>query len=66
MYILKCNYKFEIERLRDQLIKVASEEGMHADRTIILSRKLDLLINKFVEQENNKNSSKCVSNVYKK
>ncbi|WP_369824933.1 aspartyl-phosphate phosphatase Spo0E family protein [Sporosarcina sp. P13] len=65
MFVLKCNCELEIEHLRNQLIKVAQEEGMHAKRTIILSRKLDLLINKFVKSSIDKDSSKYGSNVYK-
>ncbi|AXH98550.1 aspartyl-phosphate phosphatase Spo0E family protein [Sporosarcina sp. PTS2304] len=51
MFDLECDCEFEIERLRKQLIKVAEEEGLHADKTIILSRKLDIMINKFDQQE---------------
>ncbi|WP_158233629.1 MULTISPECIES: aspartyl-phosphate phosphatase Spo0E family protein [unclassified Sporosarcina] len=52
-----CNFEGEIERLRYQLIKTAQQEGLHHERTIALSRKLDRLINKY-EQEKMKNKMK--------
>ncbi|PID18020.1 aspartyl-phosphate phosphatase Spo0E family protein [Sporosarcina sp. P35] len=54
---LVCNFEGEIERLRYQLIKTAQQEGLHHERTIALSRKLDRLINKY-EQEKMKNKMK--------
>ncbi|PID22487.1 hypothetical protein CSV61_02250 [Sporosarcina sp. P3] len=41
------NCKLEIERVREQLIQAAEKYGMNAENTIELSRKLDVLINKF-------------------
>ncbi|WP_153731959.1 aspartyl-phosphate phosphatase Spo0E family protein [Sporosarcina obsidiansis] len=44
----------KIERLRNQLIEVAQQEGMHSERTILLSRQLDLLINEYDKQKEEK------------
>ncbi|WP_301108153.1 aspartyl-phosphate phosphatase Spo0E family protein [Sporosarcina sp.] len=44
---MECNRELEIERLRAQLLKVAEYEGLHSDRTVSLSRELDLLINEY-------------------
>ncbi|WP_153720579.1 Spo0E family sporulation regulatory protein-aspartic acid phosphatase [Sporosarcina cascadiensis] len=44
---MECNCELEIERLRAQLLKVAEDEGLDSERTVVLSRELDLLINEF-------------------
>lgn len=54
---MECNCDVEIERLRKQLIESAQQEGLHAERTINLSRKLDCLINLYVKAEEEKNKS---------
>ncbi|MEK4024055.1 aspartyl-phosphate phosphatase Spo0E family protein [Sporosarcina sp. FSL W7-1283] len=48
---MNCNFEIQIECLRNQLIEVAQNEGMHSERTIILSRELDLLINEYERQK---------------
>lgn len=48
---MNCNFEIQIECLRNQLIEVAQHEGMHSERTIILSRELDLLINEYERQK---------------
>lgn len=43
--------EYEIECLRNQLIQTAQQEGLHADCTILLSRKLDVLIDHYTKQK---------------
>ncbi|PIC75816.1 Spo0E family sporulation regulatory protein-aspartic acid phosphatase [Sporosarcina sp. P19] len=45
------NCKLEIEQVREQLIQAAEKYGMDAENTIELSRKLDVLINKFNDKK---------------
>ena len=40
-----------IERLRKQLITAGSEFGLHNEKTIMLSKRLDTLLNEQMEQE---------------
>ena len=49
------NCEVEIELVRQQLIRAAQQNGMHAEETIELSRQLDSLINEYdKKKEKNK------------
>lgn len=44
----------EIEKLRNEMIRIASEEGLTAERTMQLSQQLDLLLNRLDRMKKNK------------
>lgn len=42
----------EIEKLRSEMIRIAREEGIRAERTMRLSKKLDELMNRLDHKRN--------------